>query len=87
MEHNTQIYVTMKKAIEITVILITTATLLYLHSEYVIRHVQRSTDAIHQRHHKMLVDSVRMHNYFEATYNGDNDYQPTSVVVECDLIK
>jgi len=77
----------MKKAIHTTIILITTVALLYLHSEYVIRHVHRSTDAIHQRHHKMLVDSVRMHDYFEATYNGDNYYQPTSVSIECDLIK
>ena len=45
----------------------------------------KTTKKEHQRLHNLIKDSVIMHNYFEAHYEGGY-FEPCEVVVECEKI-
>ena len=76
----------MKKAIAIVIILVvvniyTTITMSLMTDDNV-----KTTKKEHQRLHNLIKDSVIMHNYFEAHYEGGY-FEPCEVVVECEKIE
>ena len=48
----------------------------------IIKEIQQSKEQ-HNRLHNLIKDSVKMHNYFEAHYEGGY-FEPCEVVVECE---
>ena len=69
----------MKKLIKYSIGFILFVGVLYLHSNYVIKHVNKE----HDRLHGLIKDSVKMHQYFERTYSGEYlKFEPVTINCE-----